>query len=264
MSWLCEPLVHFLALGLVVCGLQWALRPDPTDPSVIIVDAARREALSIELTEALGRPPRPEEHAQSLQTWIQTEALVREARRLGLDEGDPIIRSRLATRMALLSHAIAVPPEPTDAELQSLYARHGDDFTRPQTVTFRHVFADTAEAAARLATEWQAGTDPRELGDHMPPGGPVLRGRTPENLTERFGADFASAVNALPLETPTVVASTVGWHVVSVKRRTAGGPIPFTDARDRLRLRWQSDWLKAATEEAITAIEDQYRVVEIR
>ncbi|MCB9742689.1 MAG: peptidyl-prolyl cis-trans isomerase [Alphaproteobacteria bacterium] len=240
-------------------GLQWAFTPDPEDPGVIVVD---RAALAQAWTEARGRPPAQDELDAAVADWVQTEMLVREARRLGVDAQDPVIRARLASQMATLTQATATPPEPSEAQLRALYAEQAAVFTQAPRVTLRQLPAADAAEAERLAEAWRGGADPRTLSEEMAPGGPVLRGRTPEDLGARYGEGFAEAALSLPLETPTALASDAGWRVISVLERDPGGLIPFEQAEARLRVRWKQAWLQEATEAAVQGLRARYRVFE--
>ena len=125
MSWTREPLVWFVGLGVLVVGIQvlrdGGLPAEPEAETTIVVDDGLVADLSRDLQTSLGRAPNDTEVTLAVERWIDTEILVREARRLGLDQTDPQVRARLAQKMATVQQATAVPPEPTDAELRALY-----------------------------------------------------------------------------------------------------------------------------------------------
>jgi hypothetical protein len=67
------------------------------------------------------------------------EELERQARALGLDSDDAVIRNMLVHNMRLLLSTKG-EQEPTDAELEAYYERQRSRFTRPARMTGWHVF----------------------------------------------------------------------------------------------------------------------------
>ncbi len=263
-----EPLLHFVAFGVAVFALQAALGEEADEASVeradIVVDDGVRADLDRQLARTLGRPPTADELAAAIDRWVTTEVMVREARRLGLDRDDPVVRDRLARKMAFVNQASAVPPEPTDAELRALYDAVSDEYRLDTSLTLRQLYVagrDGRDAAEVLRARWEAGEDPRALTADEPPGGPVLRGRTPERLAERYGEDFPAAVEALAPGEKAVVEGLEGWHVLEVEAKREGRVLTFEEARERLVVRWKADHIAAASAAAAAALLERYEVV---
>jgi parvulin-like peptidyl-prolyl isomerase len=82
------------------------------------------------------------------------ETLVREARALGLDERDLVIRRYLVQRMRLVASLPEAPDRPDEAELASYLARHAERFRQPPEVRLTHVYL--ARDRRRAATETDA------------------------------------------------------------------------------------------------------------
>lgn len=268
-----DPLLHFLAFGVIVLGVD-RLRPsrerprvEPSEDRRIVIDEDRLRTITARQAEALGRSPTAEELDLAVAAWVDEELLVREARRLGLDREDPVIRARLAQQQVYLTQALTLPPEPDEAELQALWAEVQEDFQAPARLTVRQLWvADPAAGEARaraLQARWQAGEDPVALSEEAdpPPGGPVLRNRSPEHLARQLGEQVAAAALALPQGQVGVVAGAEGWHVLRVEARQEGGPLPYEQARARLVLRWKARWQEQATAAAVEGLRGQYEVV---
>jgi len=260
--WVREPLLHFLAVGVLVFALQWALgdRPAPDDSHLIVVDEALREELNRQLWDSYGRSPSSKEIEAEVDRWVDIEILVREAERLGLDREDPVIRERLAAKMSRVHAALEQPLEPSDEELRELWEQVESDFVFPARVTLRQLFAEDEEAARALAVRWEAGEDPRTLPGEPPPGGPVLRGRTSERLVELFGQDFADAVQGLEVEDVVVLESSEGWHAVQIQERQEAQELSFEEARDRLVVRWKTEQARATAAGAAEDLRSRYEV----
>jgi len=71
---------------------------------------------------------------------IEEQALMREAKRLGLDEDDTIIRRRLAQKMRFMIDDIGSPELPPREDLQIWFEANPERFIRPETRSFEHIF----------------------------------------------------------------------------------------------------------------------------
>jgi hypothetical protein len=271
-----EPLLLYLAFGVGVVAVQRVFGGQETaevgvaaeaaEPGPIVVDdrvVAERER---RLRARLGRAPTEAELAAAVETWIDEEVLLREARAAGLDREDTVIRARLVRQAAFLAAATTVPPEPTEAELRALYTEVADEFRVPDRLTVRQVFVsgDDEARAAALQAEWAAGADGRVLGEAAddPPGGPVLRARTVDHLERQLGAGFAGAAAGLEVGGLARVRGAEGWHVIRLEDRTDGdAAASFEAARGRLVVRWKAAWIDRAQAEAAAAARGRYEVV---
>lgn len=265
--WWQDPLVGFALVGaalhlLLPVDPAPPLEPDASVSRTLLIDDARRNQVRADWTQEMGRPPSEQELHAAIGAWVKREVRVREAIRLGLDEADPVIRARLADKMAFVATSTEPVDPPTESELRALHAQHPERYRRPTRITIRQVFTGSdAQAAERIRLEWTAGADPRELHVLDPPGGPVLRGRTPERLAERYGDSFADALESLEPGAPTLVESTAGWHVVAIESVDRGGERPFEAVRDRVALHWQALRRHEVTARADARLLEAYEVV---
>jgi len=257
-----------MLIGVVVFGLEVLLTGTPLppnaaeDPSHIIVTPEIVSEQTTNLSKTLGRAPSSAELQRVMEQWIQTEVLAREARAVGLDRNDAVVRNRLANKMTYVHRSIEVAPRPTDQQLRNLFESNSEDYRIETQLTLRQLYTGADESLARqLRESWLAGEDPRQLADQAltPPGGPVLRGRTPERLAELFGDSFSDSVLTLEDE-PKVLASNRGWHVVRVESRRSERQLTFEQAKDRLAIRWQNEWIRTASDKATSDIIKRYRV----
>ncbi len=265
-------MVWFLGAGaLIVAVDRLATPPSPpveapaaeavsAQPEPIRVDEAVLTDVRHRLTDALGRAPTDAEFDAAVERWINDALLIREARRLGLGQRDPVVRDRLAGRMADLHRDRAVPERPDDAALQALYAAHRGDYRLPPRLTIRQLFiaAPAADGAAYGAARARAEALLATLGDGAPPaspdpppGGPTLRGRRPARLAEVYGAAFVEGLTEAPLQTWLIRPSPGGWHVLRIESRRAGRQLSFAEARDRLAARWMREQAEAAAARAV-------------
>jgi len=259
MKLLREPLLHFVAIAAVILAVE-ALRGPTVDQGepAIVLSLQTQDRLRLTLTESLGREPTPQEVDRAFQDWVDTEVLVREAKSIGLDDHDPVVRGRLARQMAFV-HQSSVFDDPDESVLMTLYEQQ--DIRSETRVTLRQLYTTDPDHADTLATSWREGAAPTALRGEEPPGGPVLQERTLQGLQELFGADFTQSVATLKVGSIEVLESDLGWHVVRVDRRVEGAPLPFEDAREQLLLRWRAEQAREAQGRAVEALKPNYEVI---
>ncbi len=138
--WLQEPLLHFLAVALLFFAIDHIVEPPAEAAQVIVIDDAVVGLLREQLSLAWGRAPSEAELEQQITQWISDEVLYREARSLGLDQGDEMLRARLIAKMRSLIYNSIVAPDPAPAE------READG---REAETYRRVLARMDEIRAR-------------------------------------------------------------------------------------------------------------------
>jgi len=159
-----EPLVQFLAIGLVLFGGERVLNADSYADShyKILVD----DKVLIQFLQQQAKKFKPEQAIQALAAmdnselktltddYLRGEVLYREALALDLDRNDPIIRRRLMQKMDYLAQGFYDEIEPlTENDLTSFYEAHKEDYRQPASATFTHVFLsnDKRESAQSKA-----------------------------------------------------------------------------------------------------------------
>jgi len=94
---LSEPLLHLLAIGLILFGTYGLLNEDfNEDPNQITITQSLTDRLIFQWATQNGRRPSQEETDGLLASFIQQEILYPEALALGFEQGDVVIRCRLA------------------------------------------------------------------------------------------------------------------------------------------------------------------------
>lgn len=264
--WLREPLLRFLALGLVLLGLDRAFAPQTEGR--IVISAAQQSAARAAFRTEQGRDPDPAELQRYLDGWIDEQLLYREALARGLDRGDSIVRRQLVQKMRFVLEGEAGDAEPDEAELRDYRARHAARYAAPATTTFQHVFLSrgrhgdalpraAADAAARLA---RAPEDFVGLGDPFP-ATQVLEAADAARIRREFGVEFAAALDALPAGAWSApVASAFGLHLVRVTARSPGAPLPFEAVAARLRADWRAEQREVRQRAALDALRARYAV----
>ena len=259
-AWLKEPLVHFLLAGAAIFAL-FAVLGEPVDPAdrTIEVDRERQALIALDFERTMQRPPTDAELAGLVDRWVREEVLYREALRLGLDRGDPVVRRRLANKMDFLASSQADLSSPDDAELREWYADNAARFADGGTVGFEQAYYAN-EAAARAALgvaetdsvpRGQLSALPREMVDAP------LR-----DVEGRFGRAFAEALGRLDVgdRWQGPVQSGLGWHLVRLRHRETGAAPPFGEVREQALAEWRLAEGARQREAAYRVLADAYTV----
>jgi hypothetical protein len=270
-----EPLVHFALLAALIFGgsaLVTARRDDAQRR--IVVDQARVRQLSARFEAQMGSPPTEAQQNALIEDYVQEEIRFREAKRLGLDQDDEIVRRRLASKFDFLQADVPAARAPTSAELERFYASHGADFAESARVTFTHVYfspdRDGSDAARVRAEKVLAtlvttpATRAPELGDRFAlqtDFGHVSR----LDVVQTFGdASLADAIFSAPVgRWMGPLRSGYGWHLAYVSARDAEHVPPLGQIRDKVVAAYLSSASDAARRDRDGAVERRY-VVERR
>src|SRR5262245_30100130 len=159
-----EPLVHFLVAGALLYGLYaWRGGEDGSPHRIVVDRAALLQYLQYQSRAfdpaSFGRQldaMTPAQRQQLIDDYVREEVLYREARALGLEQGDYVMRQRLVQKMSFLLEDRS-DAEPTDAGLQQYLQANGRLYAVEPSLTFTQVFIDPAQrgdaaAAARAAS----------------------------------------------------------------------------------------------------------------
>ena len=259
-----DPLFVFLLVGLAVFALDELLRGD--DSRTVVVTAAHQDRL-VELWQAqTGRSPSPSELAALIEDHVREEILVREAKRLRLDDGDTVIRRRLAQKLSFLSEDMATLEEPEEAALRAYFEKHRRRYERPAVLSFSHIYfsPDKREDAAADARRALAEMDPeawRSTGD------PFMLGRTYAHsslarVRRDFGDGFAAELDELE-EAPHwrgPLQSGHGFHLLRVDAKSPALGADFAAVAQRVAMDFDTERRAAANRAHFEELRAQYRV----
>lgn len=263
-----EPLVHFLVVGLLVFLVNnfWT-GGQSEDEQTIVVSESVLARLDDTWTRTTGREPSAEDRKGLIAQYVEEEALAREARRLGLAEGDEIIKRRLAQKMRFMAEGTSKNNDPSDSELKSWFDANKDKFNIAERRSFNHIYfspeqhgdavyqiAEAARGKLQNGARWQS------LGD------PFMQKRTyvtvPEaEVTRAFGPDFSQAIFALPKgEWSKPVGSAFGLHLVRIESIDQAAAADFAANRDRIREAFVEAKAEDSRQKEIARIVERYAV----
>lgn len=240
-----SPLTHFAVLGGLIFAAYALLSDAPAAPSEGVIEMSERDArlLAEQFAATWNRPPTEAELRGMMQAWVLEEAYVREARSLGLDQGDAVIRQRLKLKMEFLAESDAARLEPSDADLQAFLEADAERFAKPLRLSFEQILlpsgAGEEDVAATLA-ELRQGARPSEIGatNLLPP---RLDEMAVVSIDRVFGVGFGDALAGQPLgHWSGPIRSGYGQHLVRVSERSEAALPSLSDIRERVEAEWRS------------------------
>lgn len=261
-----EPLVHFVLIAVAIFVVYgWLSDRRASDEQTIRVTAADIDRMAALFTTEAGGLPSEQDMRTMILDHIEQQALAREARRLGLAEGDTVVERRLAQKMSFMITDMEAVTSPEPGELEEWFAQNQALFVEPDRISFQHVFFTRADDP-RLDETMQALRDDPEIWRSL--GDPFMLQRTyselpPREIGRLFGSAFANEIAQANREQGTwsaPVASALGVHLVRVTARREGGLPELETIRDRVQTRWQEENGRAQAREAVAAIVDRYTV----
>jgi parvulin-like peptidyl-prolyl isomerase len=271
--WLREPLLQFLALGLVlfIAYHEFDQTVGPL-PGRIELTADDLRQLGISWV-AQGRPaPSPEQMQSLIDAWVREQILYREALALGLDKDDTIVRRRMAQKMEFLFEDVAALHEPTTDELRAWFEKNAERFTLPARATFRHLYfspdgrgararADAAAALEKIAGKSMNAPEAMALGDRFM-FQDYYADRAPDDVAKTFGPGFARALFQLaPGAWGGPIESGYGWHLVWVDSMTPARVPAFEEVESDVKTAWLEERRTELRGKTYEAMRKRYEVV---
>ena len=277
-----EPLLHFLIAGGAIYLLYaWWGRDGAADQHRIVVDRGtllqymqfQAQAFEPETFAARFDAMMPAERQKLIDDYVREEVLYREAKALGMERGDYVMRQRLVQKMGFLLEE-HVQVQPTDAELQKYLDSHHSQYHEAPSWTFTHVFLDPVqrgEERARREARRLLGllkarhaqfNDAPQYTDRFA----FLQNyveRTQEYIASQFGASFTAALTRLPVDADRwqgPLESDEGWHLVLLTAHTAGGVPALAEMRPQVADDWRRDREAQLQEQSVRALVGSYKV----
>ena len=134
-----EPLVHFLAIGAALF-VFFAWRGGSAAPNRVVVTPGRIDHLVAGFTKTWQRPPNGDELKALVDEFVREEIATREAKAMGLDADDTIIRRRLRQKLEFVVEDAAAAVPLTDDELERYLAEHPEKFQLEPRLSLRQVY----------------------------------------------------------------------------------------------------------------------------
>ncbi len=289
---LASPALHFVIAGAVLfvaalafdrAGFRTAQDAASEEAGTIRVERdallafvqARTRTASLDEIEQSFDAATPEVRQDWIDRYVREEALVREARALGLDREDELVRRRLVQQMEFLvedegARALAVSHE----ELEAAHRERAETFREPATLRFAHVFVRVEpgrEAAAadrardlleRLGRERIGFDGALALGDRFLYDR-IYVDRTLDEVRSHFGDALAQTLADLPVDAEAwrgPFASEHGLHLVLLTARSESRQPALAEIEDALREELLREKREQVLERGVERVVSKYEI----
>ena len=271
-KWLHEPFVHFILIGaLLFCLYELtAVTTDPTLDTVIQINSADINQLSEQWLNQNGSKPDKSTLNELIESKIYQEVMLREAKRLGLDRNDTIVRRRLVQKMEFLSANLSQLQLPDNEILLAYFEKNEEQYRVVEKRSFTHVYFSKDKRGQSLLDDAQAVLDKllqqdsdvraATLGDNF-----ILqydyKNRSQRQLAQVFGDKFSHALFGLDAEQwQGPVLSEYGAHLVLIHQISASYIPGFMDIRSRVLNDFMQEKLVNLKEKSFSDMRARYQI----
>ncbi len=216
------------------------------------------------------RPPTREELRGLVTEYLKEQLLAREARSMGLDQDDLIVRRRLAQKLEFLVEDTPQQAEPTEQDLLRIYKASPDQFQSAARVSFtqiyfsrerRHDAAGDAKAALAELSHSTTAARATDIGDPLMLDAEILNADE-QTVSGQFGSDFARTVFALqPGAWHGPIESAYGLHLVRVSGFEPAKLREFAEVRTQVLDNWREQQQREDSEKYFATLLKKYDVV---
>jgi hypothetical protein len=266
-----EPLLHFLVLGaLIFAAYSWlnhSLPGNTRAAGTVRITSNEIAWLKETWSRQWQREPTRDELRGLVTDFLKEELLAREARSLGLDQDDTIVRRRLAQKLEFLVQDTSRLAEPTEKDLRRFYEANSERFQTDARISFTQVFfsrekrvAAATEARAALS-DLSRGANAADFGDRLLVDSEIIDADM-QSVAGQFGRDFANAVFALkPGSWSGPIESGYGLHLVRVSEVKPGKQRAFSEVRIQVLEYWREQRQRSDNEKYFASLLKKYDVV---
>lgn len=280
-----EPLVHFLAIGLVLFSAYSVFNPAVGELSRhdITVDRQalvrfvqfRTRSFDEQQAQAILAALPAAEQSRLIDDFVREEVMHREAVAWGLDIDDYVIRRRLVQSLEFATRNASVPSSPLTAhELRRYYHGHKQLYSAPPAISFTHIYFNAgihgwteALRLARVALPQLNGSGGTSNGQ-VSQGDRFLyflnyAGQGPDLVRSHFGeamADTLFRLSADPNRWQGPFKSAHGVHLVRVTEKSGGGVLPYAEVKPQVERDATEDRTRLRQQAVLDKLVAQYRV----
>jgi hypothetical protein len=268
-----EPLFHFLLLGAAIFFVAGRVRNSSIGAGEkIVVTQSEMASMVVGFSRTWMRPPTQGEMQGLVDDYVREEVLYREARAMGLDQDDVIVRRRMRQKFEFLAEDLATHRGPTDQELEAYLQQHLDRFREEPSFSFEHIFLSREKHGASTEAEAQAllaelggknkdAIDIEKRGDTFLLPSRFEKTSAPETA-RLFGGNFATQLATIePGEWAGPIESSYGLHLVRVDARVPGAAPPLANVRDSVLRDLLNDRRKEELDAQYSKLRARYTVV---
>ena len=279
-----EPLVQFLLIALVLLGGERVINADDyanEQYNILIDDQVLLQFMQLQAKTfkpndakaALGAL-NTEDRQRLADDYARNEVLFREAMALNLNKNDQIIRRRLIQKMDYLAQGFYDEAQPlTEDDLRAYYAEHKQEYKKPASATFTHVFISSDSRAVEdakgiadallqtLNTKLVPFENAPRFGERFLYNRNYVN-RDDDEIGSHFGEDFQQQIFAFEISDSWQgpVQSNYGWHLVLLKKNTPSYIPEFDESSSAVFADSQREQQRQTKRQAIDKLMAKYKI----
>jgi peptidyl-prolyl cis-trans isomerase C len=242
-----DPFIQFIILGsLLFVFVSYSQQKRDKQSREIIVGNEQVNLMIVNYKTQTGNLPSKQQLDAMIENYIKEEISYREAKKIGLDKDDEIIRRRLSQKFDFLQTDLKEVPTPTEAALEQFYRNNPALFQKEGAVSFSHIYFTTDNSTDSIAKQRALAVLEQlqhtslqrapEKGDRF-----ALQydytNQAAVDIQQNFGnTPMQKELFNLPLNTWTgPVQSGYGWHLIFVSKRDNTAVIPFAAIKEEVK-----------------------------
>ena len=279
-----EPLVQFLLIALVLLGGERVINADDyanEQYNILIDDQVLLQFMQLQAktfkpndAKAALEALNTEDRQRLADDYARNEVLFREAMALNLNKNDQIIRRRLIQKMDYLAQGFYDEAKPlTEDDLRAYYAEHKQEYKKPASATFTHVFISSDSRAVEdakgiadallqtLNTKLVPFENAPRFGERFLYNRNYVN-RDDDEIGSHFGEDFQQQIFAFEISDSWQgpVQSNYGWHLVLLKKNTPSYIPEFDESSSAVFADSQREQQRQTKRQAIDKLMAKYKI----
>ena len=262
-----DPFSHFIIIGILLFVSYQIITPEEQQlDNQITISENEVGNIIVNWKKRWNSAPTTAQLNNLIEQQVREEIFYREALMLNLQQGDTVIRRRLADKMAFIVNDIVVPTQATDKQLQDFMQKYPDKFLIAERISFKHYYfnsdlhSDKEMQAALLIGKQQ-------LINGLPLKSDDFAGKSEFNLLPEhqiarlFGRDFPQKLASLSVdEWSEPIQSGYGQHLVKISQRSEGIIAELDDIRDYVLQEWRAQQQITANIEVYQSLRSNYDI----
>ena len=279
-----EPLVQFLLIALVLLGGERVINADDyanEQYNILIDDQVLLQFMQLQAktfkpndAKAALEALNTEDRQRLADDYARNEVLFREAMALNLNKNDQIIRRRLIQKMDYLAQGFYDEAQPlTEDDLRAYYAEHKQEYKKPASATFTHVFISSDSRAVEdakgiadallqtLNTKLVPFENAPRFGERFLYNRNYVN-RDDDEIGSHFGEAFQQQIFAFEISDSWQgpVQSNYGWHLVLLKKNTPSYNPEFDESSSAVFADAQREQQRQTKRQAIDKLMAKYKI----
>jgi peptidyl-prolyl cis-trans isomerase C len=265
-----EPFIQFLILGgLLFVFVSYIQQKRDRQSHEIIVGNEQVNLMIVNYKTQTGNLPSKQQLDAMIDNYIKEEISYREAKNMGLDKDDEIIRRRLSQKFDFLQTDLKEVATPTEQELEQFYTNNPALFQKEATVSFSHIYFTTDKSTDSIAKQ-RAFAVLQQLQhttlQHAPEKGDRFAlqydytNQAAVDVQQNFGnKQLLDELFKAPVNTwAGPVQSGYGWHLIFVSKRDSTAAIPFASIKEEVKTKCMEAAKAAQNKKVFDQLNEKY------